>query len=564
MGTTFPEWQARCLKALLKLHDLEVALLIIDDSAASQSAFHISRMIEGEGLDKILFELYQRFVLKTRALRKVDLSSSLDEVATIRCKPVKRGQSEYFSEADLRVIREFQLDFIIKFGFGNLGGEILNAADYGVWTFCHFDEEKYRGGPVGFWEIYNNDSVTGASLRRLGDFANAGVVLKKGFLKTISYSYPRNIDAICFESARWPAQVCVDIRNGCASYLNHTPSNRDVPILGTPGNAHFLIFVGRTLRNALAAVYRLLFCQEHWNIGVVYAPIVSFLEPNTKPSIRWLHETSGRNHFLADPFGIVKDNRLTIFCENFDYRTDRGIISSVEFFETMNPRLKAAIALPIHMSYPYLLEHENEIYCVPETYEAREISIYKAVTFPERWEKVAIVAMDFAGLDPTIFQHDGMWWLTCGNHDDVDNHNLYVWYAEDLIGPWKPHPANPVKTDIRSARPAGTPFIYNGSLIRPAQDQSGKYHCVVLSRVTRLTTTEFSEEPIATVKPEMDGPLPSGVHTLSAVGDITLIDGKRSMFVRKGFEHEIAQLANGILRGLTGKTSVRSQRIVPR
>jgi hypothetical protein len=559
-GTTFQEWQARCIEHLLRLGNVQVALLIVDDTVASQSIFHILRMTKGNGFDKVLFKLYQRFLLRTRALRKVNLSPSLGKVATINCKTMKRGESEYFSEADVRIIRGFQLDFIIKFGFGIVGGEILNAARYGVWAFRHDDEENYSVALAGFWEIYNNDNVTGASLQRLTDRPDAGVVLKKGFLKTTSYSHSRNLDAICFESARWPAQVCIDMRNRCASYLNDPPLRTNASTLRTPGNIDFLVFAGRILRNTVEAVYRFLFCQEHWNIGVVSVPITHFLDPRAKPRIRWLRER-GINQLLADPFGILKDGRLTILCEDFDYRTCRGFISSVEFAETDDPQPAAAIVSPVHMSYPYLFEDQSEIYCVPETYQAREVSLYKAVTFPSKWSKVATVVRDFAGLDPTIFRHDAIWWLTCGNHDDTDNHNLYVWYATDLLGPWNPHPGNPVKTDIRSARPAGTPFIHEGHLIRPAQDQSGRQQCIVLNRVTRLTTTEFSEEPIATVKPELDGPLPSGVHTLSAVGNFTLIDGSRFIFVGSGFEHRMAQLIAAIRRRVTSGTAARSQRI---
>ena len=45
-----------------------------------------------------------------------------------------------------------------------------------------------------------------------------------------------------------------------------------------------------------------------------------------------------------------------------------------------------------------------------------------------------------------------------------------------------------------------------------------------------LTPTEFTEEVVAVVKPEQASPWSAGLHTLSAVGDLTLIDGKRMVF----------------------------------
>ena len=41
----------------------------------------------------------------------------------------------------------------------------------------------------------------------------------------------------------------------------------------------------------------------------------------------------------------------------------------------------------------------------------------------------------------------------------------------------------------------------------------------------------FEEEAVATIAPDPDGPYPDGLHTLSRVGDLTLVDGRRTTFV---------------------------------
>jgi hypothetical protein len=45
-----------------------------------------------------------------------------------------------------------------------------------------------------------------------------------------------------------------------------------------------------------------------------------------------------------------------------------------------------------------------------------------------------------------------------------------------------------------------------------------------------LTPTEFHEYEVGSIGPLAGGPFPDGVHTLSAVGDLTLIDGLRHVF----------------------------------
>jgi hypothetical protein len=181
-----------------------------------------------------------------------------------------------------------------------------------------------------------------------------------------------------------------------------------------------------------------------------------------------------------------------------------------------------------HASYPQLLEHDGAIYCIPETLAQRRVQLYRADPFPSRWIPDAVLLDDFAGADATVHFHDGRWWLFAGNHDDQDETKLYIFHAMDLRGPWLPHAANPVKCDLRSARPAGPLFTAADELYRPAQDCSVTYGgAVVVNRVEKLTPHEFLERPVKRLRPAPQGPYPDGLHTLSAAGNVTLVDGKR-------------------------------------
>ncbi|MGD0176614.1 MAG: hypothetical protein ABSC50_07300 [Candidatus Bathyarchaeia archaeon] len=267
-----------------------------------------------------------------------------------------------------------------------------------------------------------------------------------------------------------------------------------------------------------------LFSQDLWNIGIVFEPIGAFLI--TKPEVRWFSRPQ-RNRFLADPFALMRGKSIHILCEEFDCSTSKGRIVSIEFTQDGFSPPKVAIELPYHISYPYLVESEGEIYCVPETRNAHEISLYKADEFPHRWKKVATLVSDFDGVDGTIFRYDGLWWLTSTDPES----RLFVWYSRDLSGPWIPHQLNPVKIDASSSRPGGTPFVSDGVLYRPAQDCSKNYgHRIVLNRIISLTPERFEEERTTVIEPYLEGPYRDGLHTLSAVGSYTLIDGKRTVY----------------------------------
>src|SRR5204862_3507905 len=105
--------------------------------------------------------------------------------------------------------------------------------------------------------------------------------------------------------------------------------------------------------------------------------------------------------------------------------------------------------------------------------------------------------------------------------------NLHLWYADDLEGPWQAHAVNPVKVDVRSSRPAGTPFYHEGILYRPAQNCSITYGgSTIVNRVSCLTPTQFKEEPVRELRHDPDGEYRYGFHTLAAGDGFTVIDGR--------------------------------------
>jgi hypothetical protein len=271
---------------------------------------------------------------------------------------------------------------------------------------------------------------------------------------------------------------------------------------------------------------------DEWNVGIAEAPIDRFLDPGAAPPIRWLPRASAGS-FLADPFGAPDGATDAVLVEEFEYRTGKGRIAAiaVEPSGDLAPPVPV-IAAPVHLSYPYLIAHAGQTYCIPEMHQAGEVGLYRATAFPREWVRCATLIEGFAAADATIFRHEGRWWLLCSEEGDHANTTLHAWYAADLHGPWTPHLANPVKTDVRSSRPAGAPFVHAGRLCRPAQDCSVTYGgAVVVNHIRRLTPTEFEEAPVVTVDPDRRGPYPHGLHTLSAWGQRTLVDGKRRRFM---------------------------------
>jgi hypothetical protein len=268
-----------------------------------------------------------------------------------------------------------------------------------------------------------------------------------------------------------------------------------------------------------------------YNIGLVHAPIHRFLEPGWRPEIHWLPPRSRPGAFIADPFGVEFQGKRYLLCEYFDYQEPAGRIVGGEIRDSvLVGELENVLTGPCHMSYPFAFDYQGERYCIPETSCANEVALFKMEAIPSRWRK-EVVLLQVDGVDSSIIQYGGRWWLFYGARSS-SGAELFASHADSPYGPWLPHAKQPIKRDAGSARPGGTPFVHMGRLYRPAQDCSQIYgQRIVINEVLALSPDEFEERVVAVVEPDRNGPYPDGLHTLSAFGEMTLVDGKREQFI---------------------------------
>ena len=288
-----------------------------------------------------------------------------------------------------------------------------------------------------------------------------------------------------------------------------------------------LLWLAARAREAAASKVALV-RRDDWNIGLIDRPIAEIAGMAEPRRVRWLPARPGR--YAADPFGVEVDGRTHILFEDYDVEERRGVISAT----TIEPDGGFAEPAPVldterHASYPFLLETEGEVWMVPETSASREVRLYRAMELPGRWTLETRLLSDVQVSDPTIVHHGDRWWMFGTSRSLGVDHALRVWHAPALTGPWTVHRDDPVKFDARSARPGGTPFVVDGVLHRPAQDCSRRYGGrVVVNRVEELTPATFREVPIGGISP-LEA-YPDGLHTLSALGRRTLIDGNAVRF----------------------------------
>jgi hypothetical protein len=235
----------------------------------------------------------------------------------------------------------------------------------------------------------------------------------------------------------------------------------------------------------------------------------------------------GRERFLADPCAVTAGGEDWVFYEDFDYRLGRGAISVSRLQPDGTLSAPARVLeQPYHLSYPCVFESDGW-WMVPETSDIGTVDLYRAVEFPFRWKHEARLLNDVLAVDATL-HHDGRWWMfvSIGEYRSSTWDELSIFMADELTGPWRPHPRNPVKSNAASSRPAGRLIRRGGRLLRPAQDCSRFYgEAVRFCDIERLTEDDYAEREAEIVPPSL---IPGAValHTWTESENLEVVDAR--------------------------------------
>ncbi|MER8841592.1 hypothetical protein NKH86_23240 [Mesorhizobium sp. M0913] len=257
-----------------------------------------------------------------------------------------------------------------------------------------------------------------------------------------------------------------------------------------------------------------------WGIGWRFDHAASLLDKGEAPFTVLTGDTGS---YLADPFPFRHHGQDFIFVEQYLYSKNRGCIAVVK----VDPRGTAGapqivVEEPHHLSYPFVFEQDGQIWMIPESGAARNVSLYRAVEFPYRWTREACLVDCIEGYDTTPLYHEGGFWffvsprLWRSTSWDV----LSLYRAESLTGSWTPHAANPVLIDAALSRPAGAVIRHGGRTLRPVQDCTRGYGgAVTFCRIDALGESEFLQTPVGRIR---SGAF--GCHTYNRRSGLEVID----------------------------------------
>jgi hypothetical protein len=517
-----PAWQADCIRLLVD-SGVAVPSLVVVSSAGAR------RRPARDVLPHVLYYAARATIWRSPATVSTDITDLLSGVPSRLVKPRADGGAwQVFDEVDVAAIRDADLDFMLRFGFNLLRGDLLDAARHGVWSFHHGDERRYRGRPAAFWELHDGATEIGVVLQRLTERLDAGVILRRGVFAVDPWSYLHTLERAYRGAVDFPLQVSRDLALGNA--LESQPSATKAPVRRLPGHWAVLRTLARTAVSAIRRAGYGAFVLKRWSIGRCEGNPRRLLDGDVE-GVRWL-AGSRRTKFLADPVAVPGTEGRIILCESLDYAVGRGRIVRLDVQSDGHRQHVAAIQTLIdepstHMSYPSLVRLPGgELLCTPEASSTESVVAFRLSSDARRVSERTTLLEGIAAVDPTIFRFGGRWWLACTEDGATAGSHLWLYHAGSPLGPWSAHARNPVKIDVRGARPAGSPIQIGDYLYRPAQDCSSGYgRAVTLHRILALTTTEFEEELVATLRPDPGGPNPDGLHTISVDGEAIVVDG---------------------------------------
>lgn len=304
------------------------------------------------------------------------------------------------------------------------------------------------------------------------------------------------------------------------------PSDARAPIAVAGAAASY---AARTIAaTAALTLYRLCCHAPHWRVGWRHVSGPGILERGDTEGAPFRVLPDPGKCFYADPFAATWQGRTAVFVEGLDHRVGRGFIAAVPFDHTgpTGPAVPV-IEAPFHLSYPFLFEDGGELYMLPESSLANRLDLYRCVDFPLRWEQVATLVEGRQLGDATLVRHGGRLFMLAAERDGTGGYSdtLAIYMADRLLGPWVPHPGNPILVDVATARPAGAMVWRDGRLLRPVQDCTDSYGAAItLAEITRLDETGFRQTVVGTVRPSPSWP-GRKLHTVNRAGDLEVIDG---------------------------------------
>ena len=168
-GTTLDTFQQEVLKPIIEDNSIEITAALIDcrPKPSAKKRF-LKNLKRGRGGYMLVMLFKSRFAKKRPAVP----STAFFGANGVSCTETKHP----YSEEVIKQLQDLQIDTMVMLGgFGIIKEPLLSLAPNGILSYHHGNMRKYRGQPVGFWELYNNETEMGVTVQRLSAGIDKGI-----------------------------------------------------------------------------------------------------------------------------------------------------------------------------------------------------------------------------------------------------------------------------------------------------------------------------------------------------------------------------------------------------
>jgi hypothetical protein len=283
------------------------------------------------------------------------------------------------------------------------------------------------------------------------------------------------------------------------------------------------------------------FFFRKWIIGIFRGDIKDLIRSKSfTANINWL-PIKPYDSYYADPF-IIKsgDDYLDILVEDFSFEEDYGKLALMTLDKNFKHiRHKILLDTKSHLSYPFFFKENDKFYIFPEAGKSGKVSCYEYDPVNESVDFIKDL-IDLPLCDSSVLKQNGKYWIFGTLSDlnpeatEITDYKLCVFFSDNLLGPYFPHPNNPVKCGLNRSRQAGNFIEVDGVIYRPTQNCKNQYgESITITKITELNEHNIVEEPYMTIcidKKNQNNFGMNTIHTINSLDNIIVVDGMKLTF----------------------------------
>ena len=285
------------------------------------------------------------------------------------------------------------------------------------------------------------------------------------------------------------------------------------------------------MQTKIKKIIKTFFYHESWDIMILKDHGSHLFPDNT---LEILSKTTAQQlkkkyTFQADPFIVEKADKLYVFYEAFSFRNSKGTLRcrvlDRELTEIDDVKLEGFDDLKCHLSFPFLIHINDQLFMIPESSERKEVILFQSVEFPVRWKKIKVLISDTELTDNVFLTINETCYLLSTTMDN----EIIIHSAENIFGEWQ-RIAPSLKVSNHHHRGAGAPYSVDNKMYFLTQECTPETYgkSIYIKELVTLNDTVFDESLIEKINSSINHS--DGVHTLNFSNNYIVYDSKINKF----------------------------------